>query len=557
MVSFTINRVSRSAPTGPQVTEGQDIIRLDGRDNVFGLRSTSSDPFLVDFSIVVAAAGIPAAFGVPSTPENGGLVLDALGLPRQVAAADIVPALLALEAALTGAGVATGLPASETAALALVAQAPAVFGFDIVDGGNDRIFGRGGDDVVFDLTGNNNLSMDDGDDVMYLGAGDDRVFDTGGANLIVDLGGDNSITLLGSSSPFTGGGPQGDIVRTGAGNDRINALAGENVIDAGDGNNSVRGGNSFDEITVGTGNDFVDVRGSEKDEDLNGDGILDLGEDQNFNGVLDSGATDTFAFQQVAGAAFIAGNVVFDAGGDDIVRATSSQSRQGDDLILLDVVVTETLLPDTPLGPVRFLDLAPGVIGTDDVNVSGGDNFIVDAGGDATVLTLDGADVIFTSFFVTGNDEVRSGAGNDQIDVGAGADLVAPGAGTDVIDLGADADADQVVFAGAAEIQQAFTAEGVVVVDLIRNFDFGVDTIDLGPLAENLLEFGIFLTPASLSFSVLNADPATSVFDLGVAADTDADGALDFAIAILEGIDVADVTGIDPTSAFLFDDDIA
>ena len=445
MARFSSSRSSTSA-SEPYTTRG-DFLRGSGADDVIGFRQEGFTQVQVDLVPLINGLGIPPAFGLPNSPAAAVFILNALGVPQTVDQADLVPTLVAIEkgfenTVINGISINPGLWDTSLDALGFVAAFTGFFGIDTEFGGNDRVFGRGGNDTIIDLEGNNRVQTGDGDDRIYLGTGNDRVTDTGGNNTITDLGGNNTITLLATTSfanPFVGT----DIVNTGDGNDNINAFDGRNIVDAGDGNNTVRGGDNYDEFVVGTGDDFVEVRGGFKDEDANGNGVLDLGEDSNFNGVLDSADSETFGLLNT-GQAFEAHNYVLDQGGNDNIRSTASASDQGDDLVLSDVmVVVEDF---DPISGFRIIGLTGNAFGDDLIDLGGGENYVIGGGGNDTVRTLEGPDIVFTSFFSSGNDDINTGAGADFINPGGGSDTVTGGAGGDNIDLENDGAADTLVY---------------------------------------------------------------------------------------------------------------
>ncbi|NIA72357.1 calcium-binding protein [Pelagibius litoralis] len=489
----------------------------------------------MDLVFLVNALDIPPVFNLPNTPANAALILNVLDIPLAVDQANLVTTLGALEKGLDGAGLNLGLWDTPISTLGFVAANAGFFGIDTEFGGNDRIFGRGGNDTIIDLEGHNRITIGDGDDTIYLGHGNDRITDTGGNNTITDLGGNNTITLLATTSfaaPFVGI----DIVNTGDGNDNINAFDGRNIINAGDGNNTVRGGDNYDEFVVGTGDDFVEVRGGFADEDANGNGILDFGEDSNFNGVLDGADSEVFALLNV-GQGFEAHNYVVDLGGNDNIRSTASASDQGDDLVLSDVIVT---LDDPDVNPgFRSIALGAGEFGDDLIDLGAGDNFIIGGGGADTIRTLQGDDIVFTSFFSPGNDEIDTGAGADFINPGGGSDTVTGGAGADTVDLENDGAVDVLVYTDLL-VDVSFTAGTT---DIVTGFEeSGVDKLDVSGLGVDLGMLQFFAVGPGLG------DPAQQ--DFLVAWDTDGNAAPNFFTTILVDVN----QGLLTPGNFIFDD---
>ena len=533
MARFSISRSTTN--TSEPYSSRNDFLRGSGNDDVIGFRQEGFTQAQVSLVVLVNALGIPPAFQLPNTPANAELILNVLGVPLFTDQADLVPTLGALEEALDGVGLDLGLWDTAIDTLSFVRANAGFFGIDTEFGGDDRIFGRGGNDTIIDLEGNNRVQTGNGDDTIYLGLGNDRVTDTGGNNVITDLGGNNTITLLATTSfaaPFVGT----DIVNTGDGNDNINAFDGRNIINAGNGNNSVRGGDNYDEFTVGTGDDFVEVRGGFADEDANGNSVLDLGEDSNFNGVLDGADSEVFGLLNV-GQGFEAHNYVVDHGGNDNIRSTASASDQGDDLVLSDVVVT---IDDPDLVPgFRSIALGAGAFGDDIIDLGGGDNFVIGGGGGDIVRTLEGDDIVFTSFFSAGNDDISTGAGADFINPGGGSDTVTGGAGPDNFDLENDGAVDTLVYTDVL-VDVAFTLETT---DIATGFEgLGVDRLDVSGLGVDLGMVQFFAVGPDLG------DPGLQ--DTLVAWDTDGNSAPNFFTTIL--VDVS--PGMLTPGNFTFDD---
>ena len=265
--------------------------------------------------------------------------------------------------------------------------------------GGDRLFGRGGPDYIADLRGSNLVMTDEAADHILLGRGSDRIFDRGGHNTIRDLGGDNSVIVRDGD----------DTITTGNGDDIINAFDGRNLLDAGDGDNMVRGGNGYDNVTVGIGDDFVEVR----------------------NGT--AGEAERFNLPSIGITRFRAHNFVFDLGGSDNIRASGNSKDRDSDVKDLLFNGNDLVLSDVGLE----------VFGEDRIEVGGGHNLIVDFGGHTYVRTLEGDDIIFTSFEKRGRDEIDAGFGNDIINPGRGRDIVRGGPEEDLIFLEKDGDRDR------------------------------------------------------------------------------------------------------------------
>ncbi|MEM7529462.1 MAG: hypothetical protein AAF416_17635 [Pseudomonadota bacterium] len=382
--------------------------------------------------------------------------------------------------------------------------------------GNDRFFGNGGDDIFIDLAGNNYVVTQDGNDQIGLGDGNDRVIDRGGNNGIFITGGTNNVLTADGD----------DTIKTGDGDDIVNARDGNNYVDAGDGDNFVRGGEDLDLVRIGTGDDIVEVFAG----GLRPDGAGGL--EDNFSEVIDLGA---FGLGQL----FQAHNVVYDAGGDDIIRATASdrddipgfvdENFNGDDLVISDISVLEAAL-GRPVTPVA---------GTDRIELGGGENLIIDYAGDTFVRTGSGPDTVITSFLIPGDDDIETGGGTDAINPGEGADRIRPGPGGDSVVLSeATSATDTIVFnptdvlrfpvlpGGLTEAQifneilsLFFFSDTILGFDSIgdppgANFDlFQLNDLDVG--LGNLVLFN----PAAIGLSFGGAAP-----DLALFFDADASG---------------------------------
>ena len=457
-------------------TSGHDFIRGTAEDDFLHRPLSSSERRILD---QLDAMDVPRAD-----------VLDAIlrGKLRRELSASEQQALAALldeprNGAAPGAeNLADALSVLEAAGAPSFGKGPAPSSIDF--DGDDRIFGQGGGDYVADLRGNNLVSTEDGDDRILLGRGNDRIFDRGGDNRIDDRGGNNLISTRDGD----------DTVTTGDGDDIINVFDGRNNVDAGAGDNIVRGGNGFDNITVGVGNDLIEVR----------------------NGT--AGQFDRFDLPFI-GVERRVHNVVQDFGGSDNIRATGSSRKVDSDVKDLVFNGNDLILSD----------VGGEIFGDDLIAAGGGDNIIIDFGGNDKVSALEGDDIIFTSFVSAGNDDISAGPGNDSINPGAGADVVRGGPGEDFINLENDGDLDRLVY-----LEDDRTTNPAAT-DIVLGFDGGLDQIDVSTLGlsqANLLVFN----PAIFGISVGDQDVA----DLLIAWDVAKDGTLnagDFFTCILADFD--------------------
>ncbi|WP_337187085.1 matrixin family metalloprotease [Phenylobacterium sp.] len=115
------------------------------------------------------------------------------------------------------------------------------------DGGDNRIFGGGGNDTVIGGDGANYLRGDEGNDSLMGGAG----FDDINGN----MGDDTASGGLGDD--WVVGGKDQDRLFGDEGDDIVYGNLGDDTLDGGPGNDVVRGGQGNDTLTGGAGNDFM------------------------------------------------------------------------------------------------------------------------------------------------------------------------------------------------------------------------------------------------------------------------------------------------------------
>jgi Ca2+-binding RTX toxin-like protein len=156
--------------------------------------------------------------------------------------------------------------------------------------------------------------------------------------------------------------------------------------------------------------------------------------------------------------------------------------------------------------------------GTGDDEIDGGaDNDNIRGGsGDDTVNGSDGNDVLRGS---SGNDIVDGGANNDKLYGGAGDDEIIGGTGKDV--MRGNAGADTFVF------QTEFDANTTDAVDRIRDFEQGIDKIDISAIA------GFeFIGDSSFSGTGSEVRYQTTGSGLRFEIDVDGDGVADMRINV-------------------------
>ena len=136
-------------------------------------------------------------------------------------------------------------------------------------GGNDVVFGLGGNDTIRAGSGNDYISGDDGDDTIYGEAGNDYLYGGDGVDIIE--GGTGNDVINGSDG--------NDTLRGGDGHDVLYGRGDDDTLEGGDGNDYLHGGDGDDVLTGGDGADVFVL--SLYDSTTNGDTITDftIGED--------------------------------------------------------------------------------------------------------------------------------------------------------------------------------------------------------------------------------------------------------------------------------------
>lgn len=254
---------------------------------------------------------------------------------------------------------------------------------------------------------------------------------TDGDDVMLGLGGDDRLS----------GEKGADYIKGGAGNDVIAGGKGADVLEGEGGADTLNGGAGDDTMTGGDGNDV-----------LRGNG----GDDQGFGG---------------------AGNDrLLGGGGNDVLMG-----GEGNDSIL-------------------------GQAGNDTLSALSGKNLIKGGGGDDEMTGGDGSDRLLGG---AGNDHLDGGDGRDKLYGGDGFDVLNGGDGNDLLKGGAGSDAlnggggKDRVFGGDGDDRffdsdgnDKWWGEGGADTfhfydtdfgrDVIKDFEFGVDTLDMGVLARAL-----------------------------------------------------------------------
>jgi hypothetical protein len=170
------------------------------------------------------------------------------------------------------------------------ASGPAT-GSSSVVGGNDTIFGNGGDDLIAGEIGLRlgNVNVTGGNDLLRGGIGNDRIFgEIAEDRANRDLTG-GSDTLFGDAgNDFLVGQAANDTLFGGDGNDELNGGTGGDRLEAGTGNDALEAGSGADRMFGGTGNDVLEGAAG-RDEMTGGAGADDF----LFNRLGDSGVSST------------------------------------------------------------------------------------------------------------------------------------------------------------------------------------------------------------------------------------------------------------------------
>ena len=267
-----------------------------------------------------------------------------------------------------------------------------------------------------------------------------------GLDWVMDAGVDFSFAS--HNSDVVRGGDGDDHLTTGGGDDWVDGRAGNDHLNGGDGNDALLGRSGDDHIFGGTGNDNIaahtgddTVYGGHGNDSLGGS----FGDDLMYGGdgddVIGSGAQndliDAGNGHDVASGGWGVDQVFGGAGGDTLAGSYGNDTVRG---------------------------------GAGDDNIGGGTGTDYMYGGDGDDLIGAGHDDDFV-FGGNGHDFLGGGAGHDALFGGAGDDKINPGDGSDTITGGAGAD---------TYVFDAFTTGEI---DVITDFELGIDTIRLRKIA--------------------------------------------------------------------------
>ncbi len=310
------------------------------------------------------------------------------------------------------------------------------------------------------------------------------------------------------------GGALDNILRGGAGHDTIDGGLGDDLIGGGGGHDLLSGGAGVDTLNGGAGNDVLSGGAGDDVFQVSsnpwGDTILDFGDGD----VIDLSTMDANAELAGMQAFTFIGSAALAKAGDlgvyfDVANKIThvSADLNGDGKGDIDIVLKGLV----NLGAADFrltaVEKPPTVRDSANFNGTNGDDRLIGNDRDNVISGLAGDDVI------------RGGAGNDELVGHRGDDLLWGGEGADRFD---------------------FNEARNFGVDIVMDFETGVDRIDLSDVDANRMKAGV------QAFSFIGGGALANAGDLGayqdhergvtlVRGDTDGDGASDFTI-VLDGV---------------------
>jgi Ca2+-binding RTX toxin-like protein len=408
---FRIAGLGASMLLGASVSAAGDV-NGDGYDDVIvaapGTGGTGGEAYVVfggrdPFSSSLDVGNLDGGNGFRidglSSGEEGGLAVAAAGDVNGDLLDDLI---VGAEAAADGAGESYVLfgriPTSEVIRFGSDAD-QTIHGSDIV-GGEDYLYGEGGDDIIVSYRGLDHARGGAGSDILFVDYSQQGAvhFET------------RSVSVEGSFPIIT----HHVVAQAGAGgpssNVEYDAFERFFIIGSATAGNQLRGGSGGDYLVGGAGSDVIKTFGEpdlEPSSANSGDDIVDIGK---------GGATAATT-------------------GSDVVEMGTG----GDDQLIVDwsaATVAVAFTAQFGFGGADYAsrtDFMPITIGGDArLSFNGVERF--------TLATGSGDDVIRTG---ANADEIRSGAGDDRIDSAAGRGTIDGGAGTDrwTADLSARTDA--------------------------------------------------------------------------------------------------------------------
>lgn len=371
--------------------------------------------------------------------------------------------------------------------------------------------------------GDNRITVTDGVDAVDGGLGEDR--------LIVDYRGATGAVTGDSTSNFTeaGGGGRSVTITDGTfENFKILTGAGADTITTGDGDDTIKTGGGASTVSAGQGaNTIIGGSGADTVTALGGGNTVKVGDGTN---TVTTGGGQDFIHAGLGADTIVSGGDVdhiFLSGGADDVDAGAGNDRLFIDYSAMTTAVTGGVTGGN--GSTGYVGLIADGAGSS-VDFTNSEDFRVTTGSGNDVLTTgNGADHLRGG---VGDDEFNGAGGYDRLFGGEGSDELQGGRGTDVLTGGSGA--DLFVFRTVAE---ASTGAGD---DLIRDFQTGIDRIDLADIDANAntVEDDIFAFIGSAKFS---SEAGELRYARGfVQGDVDGDGKADFVIEIGRPTDISE-----------------
>ena len=297
----------------------------------------------------------------------------------------------------------------------------------------------------------NKINMEDD----FVNAGTMVLNGTDEIDQIVDIknikGSEYEDHILGSKEDNLIDGRSGnDVIYGGAGNDTILGGAGDDIISGGAGNDYIDGGLGDDTIYVSSGLNVIDAIGQT---------------------IIGGKGNDTLSFENINNGVLL--DFVFGIGTFDEVDALGAISKNGDGIgeVIYFVLEGETYH--------SFEKIIGSEVNDYIVNLTPWDHFMEIFGGQ-------GNDTLIGSY---GNELISGGAGNDFISGGYGVDTLIGGEGFDtfiILDDTPDQDFKDQWNLKNPEDESITNADNIFKSeDIIKDFEIGVDTLDLSAIVRS------------------------------------------------------------------------
>ncbi len=356
--------------------------------------------------------------------------------------------------------------------------------------GEDLLEGGGDSDRLYGGSGQDSLLGDAGDDTLEGGAGADDLDGGSGMHDAVSYqGSSGAVSVDLTANTVSGGDAEGDTITgfevvigsalgdniTGRtvqdtlfGGDGDDVLIGETGADSlsGDaGDDSLFGGFAADSLDGGDGDDLLS--GGFGDDEIDGGAGIDTGDYSEFGGAVNINLSLTSAQDTNAGGIETISNIENLIGGIGNDRFTGTTDVNG-------------------LSGASGSDQLFGLGGADSLFGEDGNDTLLGGAGDDDLFGGLGRDILLGG---ADNDNLFGGDANDQLRGGAGSDLLEGGLGRDVLIGGDFVSGTGFPGDGAADTFRINSVDESPAVaasrDIIRDFEQGLDTIDLSNIDAN------------------------------------------------------------------------